>query len=43
MVMKTTCFKLEDELLKQIKIRTTEKEVTQSELITVYLKKWFKI
>ena len=37
MVMKTTSFKLDAELLKQIKIRATEKEVTQSELVSIYL------
>ena len=36
-MLKTTSFKLDSELLKQIKIRATEKEVTQSELITTYL------
>lgn len=35
--MKTTSFKLDAELLKQIKIRATEKEVTQSELVSIYL------
>jgi hypothetical protein len=36
-MLKTTSFKLDSELLKQIKIRATEKEITQSELITKYL------
>ena len=39
MVLKVTSFKLDSELLKQIKIKATEKEITQSELITEYLKK----
>lgn len=38
MVLRTTSFKLDSELLKQIKIKATEKEITQSELITDYLK-----
>lgn len=42
MVMKTTSFKLDVELLKQIKIRATEKEITQSELVTFYLKNGLK-
>jgi len=42
MVTKTTSFKLDIELLKQIKIRATEKEVTQSELVTIYLKNGLK-
>ena len=36
-MLKTTGFKLDSELLKQIKIRAMEKEITQSELITNYL------
>ena len=43
MVMKTTSFKLDTDLLKQIKLRAIEKDITQSELITIYLKKCFKI
>ena len=42
MVMKTTSFKLDSELLKQLKIRATEKEITQSELVTFYLKNSLK-
>ena len=42
MVTKTTSFKLDSELLKQIKIRATEKEITQSELVTIYLKNGLK-
>ena len=42
MVMKTTSFKLDSELLKQIKIRATEKDITQSELVTFYLKNSLK-
>lgn len=42
MVTKTTSFKLDSELLKQIKIRATEKEITQSELVTKYLKNGLK-
>ena len=42
MVTKITSFKLDSELLKQIKIRATEKEITQSELVTIYLKNGLK-
>lgn len=42
MVMKTTSFKLDSDLLKQIKLRAIEKEITQSELITIYLKNGLK-
>ena len=42
MVTKTTSFKLDTDLLKQIKIRATEKEITQSELVTIYLKNGLK-
>lgn len=42
MVTKTTSFKLDSELLKQIKIRATEKDLTQSELVTIYLKNGLK-
>ena len=42
MVTKTTSFKLDTDLLKQIKIRATEKEITQSELVTNYLKNGLK-
>ncbi|MBR0473354.1 MAG: hypothetical protein IJI98_11755 [Methanosphaera sp.] len=42
MVTKKTSFKLDSELLKQIKIRATEKEITQSELVTKYLKNGLK-
>lgn len=42
MVTKTTSFKLDTDLLKQIKIRATEKEITQSELVTTYLKNGLK-
>lgn len=38
MAMKTTSFKLDSELLKQIKLKAIEKEITQTELITRYLK-----
>lgn len=38
MVTKTTSFKLDNDLLKQIKIRAAEKDITQSELVTIYLK-----
>ena len=38
MVVKVTSFKIENEILKQIKIKATEKEITQTELITEYLK-----
>lgn len=38
MVTKTTSFKLDSDLLKQIKIRAAEKDITQSELVTIYLK-----
>lgn len=38
MVKKTISFKLDTDLLNQIKIRATEKGVTQSELVTIYLK-----
>lgn len=38
MVVKVTSFKIESEILKQIKIKATEKEITQTELITEYLK-----
>ena len=36
-MIKTTSFKLDSELLKRIKIKATEKEMTQSELVTAYL------
>ena len=36
-MIKTTSFKLDSELLKRIKIKATEKEITQSELVTTYL------
>ena len=36
-MIKTTSFKLDSELLKRIKIKATEKEITQSELVTSYL------
>lgn len=36
-MIKTTSFKLDSELLKRIKIKATEKEITQSELVTIYL------
>ena len=42
MVTKSTSFKLDTDLLKQIKIRATEKEITQSELVTTYLKNGLK-
>ena len=42
MVVKTTSFKLDSELLKQIKIKATEREITQSELVTDYLLKGLK-
>ena len=42
MVMKTTSFKLDTDLLKQIKLRAIEKDITQSELITIYLKNALK-
>ena len=42
MVVKTTSFKLDSELLKLIKIKALEKEMTQSELITYYLLKGLK-
>lgn len=38
MVIKTTSFKLDSELIKQIKIKAIEKGITQSELIEIYLK-----
>lgn len=37
MVIKSNTFKLDSELLKQIKLKAIEKEITQSELITKYL------
>ena len=36
-MIKTTSFKLDSELIKRIKIKATEKEITQSELVTTYL------
>ena len=42
MVTKSTSFKLDTDLLKQIKIRATENEITQSELVTTYLKNGLK-
>lgn len=38
MVKKNTSFNLETELLKEIKIQATREEITQTELITRYLK-----
>lgn len=42
MVLKTTSFKLDTELMKQIKIKAIEKGITQSELIHEYLKQGLK-
>jgi len=42
MVLKTTSFKLDSELLKEIKIKATQREITQAELITEYLKQGLK-
>ena len=36
-MIKTTSFKLDSELLKRIKIKAIEKDMTQSELVTTYL------
>lgn len=36
-MIKTTYFKLDSELLKRIRIKSIEKDVTQSELATIYL------
>ena len=36
-MIKTTSFKLDSELLKRIKIKAIEKDITQSELVTTYL------
>lgn len=38
MVLKVNSFKLDSELLKEIKIKSAKEGVTQSELITKYLK-----
>ena len=38
MVKKNTSFNLESELLKEIKLQAIKKEITQTELITRYLK-----
>ena len=38
MVKKNTSFNLETELLKEINIQATREEITQTELITRYLK-----
>lgn len=38
MVIKVTSFKIEEDIIKQIKIKAIEKDITQTELITEYLK-----
>lgn len=38
MAVRVTSFKIDVEIMKQIKIKATEKEITQTELITEYLK-----
>ena len=38
MAIKVTSFKLDTEIMKKIKITATEKEITQTELVTQYLK-----
>lgn len=42
MVIKVTSFKLDEDLLKQVKIKAIEKGITQTELITEYLKQGLK-
>ena len=42
MVVKVTSFKLDTEIMKKLKITATEKEITQTELITQYLKEGLK-
>lgn len=42
MVKKNTSFNLDTELLKEIKIQATREEITQTELITRYLKAGLK-
>ena len=37
MVKKSTSFNLDKELLRQIKLKAFEKDITQTELITSYL------
>lgn len=37
MVLKVTSFKLDSELMKKLKIKATEKEITQTELVKKYL------
>ena len=37
MAIKVTSFKLDTELMKKLKIKATEKEITQTELVTKYL------
>ena len=42
MVLKVTSLKIDSELLKEVKIKATQKEITQTELITEYLKQGLK-
>lgn len=42
MVKRNTSFNLESELLKEIKLQATREEITQTELITRYLKAGLK-
>ena len=37
MVLKTTSFKLDTEIMKKLKIKATQKEITQTELVHRYL------
>lgn len=42
MVVKVTSFKIEEELIKQIKIKAIERGITQTELISEYLEQGIK-
>ena len=42
MVVKVTSFKIDEELIKQIKIKAIEKGITQTELISEYLEQGIK-
>lgn len=42
MAKRNTSFNLESELLKEIKLQATREEITQTELITRYLKAGLK-
>ena len=42
MVVKVTSFKIDEELIKQIKIKAIERGITQTELISEYLEQGIK-